>query len=56
MEKLAKGTGDVLAVTGDEELLKSLREANALLEQVAIGQCRGGLRHGSCDGKQQALL
>lgn len=36
MEKLAKGGGEVLAVTGDEELLKSLNEANALLEQVRV--------------------
>ncbi|KIY95597.1 hypothetical protein MNEG_12366 [Monoraphidium neglectum] len=37
MDKLAKGGGDVLAVTGDEELLKTLNEANGLLEQVQKG-------------------
>ena len=34
MDKLAKSGGEVLAVTGDEELLRSLNEANGLLEQV----------------------
>uniref|UniRef100_A0A383V949 AAA+ ATPase domain-containing protein n=1 Tax=Tetradesmus obliquus TaxID=3088 RepID=A0A383V949_TETOB len=36
MEKLAKQS-EVLIVTADEELLKSLREANRLLEQVQKG-------------------
>ena len=37
MDKLAKGNGDALAALGaDAELLKTLREANALLEQVRV--------------------
>ena len=34
MDKLAKGTGEALAAAADEELLRTLNEANALLEQV----------------------
>jgi len=34
MGRLSKSSGEVLAVTNDDELLKNLREANGLLEQV----------------------
>lgn len=42
MEKLAKNC-EVLVVTADEELLKNLREANRLLEQVGRAWAEGVL-------------
>jgi hypothetical protein len=48
MEKLAKNC-EVLVVTADEELLKNLREANRLLEQVGRGKV--GAAGWACIGK-----